>query len=227
MIEYLSGKVLRKFPSHLILDVNGVGYGVEMPTSAMASVPGENAPLSLWIYTRVKEDVLKLYGFISSADKAVFEILLNINGIGPKAALAILSTLTVRSLRLAIERREPEILETVPGVGKRMAEKIVVELQNKVDKFPNYEGVSMVGATSTPSMNNLDTQFADLEDRKTQDLCSALENLGFKKKDILPVVDKLMSENSQDNFPDLVRRALAVLKPLDKSKYSRDLEQLF
>ena len=225
MIEHLSGKVFKKLLSHIILDVNGVGYGVEIPTSALVSVPAEGSPLSLWIFTRVKEDVLKLYGFLTLDDKRVFEILLNINGIGPKAALAILSTLPLHYLKAAVERREPEILQTVPGIGKRTAEKILVELQSKIDKFPTFDRAFHQDSSSLGA--SLDHQFVDLNDKKVQDLSSALENLGFKKKDFLPTLNKIMADHADDNFPDLVRRALAILKPLDKSKSTRDLDQLF
>lgn len=223
MIEYLSGKIFKKFLPHIILDVNGVGYGIEMTLTAFASLPAEGASLELWIFTRVKEDVLKLYGFLTLDDRKVFDILLNVNGVGPKVALAILSTLSVRQLKSAVERREPELLETVPGIGKRTAEKILVELQSKVEKFPQGE----VDSGDSKFKKTLDKSFEDLSATSFQDLSSALENLGFKKKVFLPILDKLLLQHSDEKFPDLLRRALALLKPLDKSSSAQDLDQLF
>jgi Holliday junction DNA helicase RuvA len=205
--------------------VNGVGYGVELTLTSFASLAVEGSVVGLWIFTRVKEDVLKLYGFTSMDDRKVFDILLNVNGVGPKVALAILSTLSVWQLKAAIERREPEILETVPGIGKRTAEKILVELQSKIEKFPI--GGEFDGRGSTLTAKTLDGSFVELGIQKVQDLSSALENLGFKKREFLAVLDKLVLQHSEEAFPDLMRRALALLKPLDKTTSSQDLDQLF
>lgn len=221
MIEYLKGKIFKKFMPQIILDVNGVGYGVELSLTNFASLPLEGHEIGLWIYTRVKEDVLKLYGFSTLEERKVFDILLDVNGVGPKVALSILSALTVSQLKSAVERREPEVLQSVPGIGKRTAEKIVVELQSKIEKFPYCEN-----AQSHPSMsqNSLEHSFADVKDNKLQDLSSALENLGFKKKEFFPVIDKLVQSHAEEPFPNLMRKALALLKPLDKP---RDLDALF
>lgn len=225
MIEFLSGKILKKYMPHIILDVNGVGYGVELTLTAFASLPPEGSPLSLWIFTRVKEDILKLFGFTRVEDRKVFEILLDVNGVGPRVALAILSTLSVNQLKHAVERRESELLESVPGIGKRTAEKIVVDLQSKVEKFPLTDGtLNVLDAVHTKK--TLNDSFEDISVRKFHDLSSALENLGFKKKEFLPILDKLIVQNSDEKFPELMRRALALLKPIEKAS-SRDLDQLF
>lgn len=222
MIEYLSGKIFRKFLPQVIIDVNGVGYGVELTVTAFAALPPEGATLDLWIFTRVKEDVLKLYGFLTHEDRKVFDILLNVNGVGPKIALAILSTLTVPQLKNAVESRDLEFLENVPGIGKRTAEKIMVELQSKVEKFP------LVAETKDSKFKKtLDGSFEERGSRVLQDLSSALENLGFKKREFLPLLDKLLKQHSDEKFPDLLRRALALLKPIEKSSSTQDLDQLF
>lgn len=229
MIEFLNGKVFKKFPPNVILDVNGVGYGVEMPSSNFAALPSEGSPLSLWIYTRVKEDVFKLYGFLSLEDRKVFGILLNINGIGPKAALGILSTVPVRYLKAAVERRETAILESVPGIGKRTAEKVLIELQNKLDKlgFENQANDDFLpqGRSLIDTVPRLIEE--DFGTKKLEDLSSALENLGFKKKDLVAPLEKIIRNHQDESLQDLIRRALAVLKPMDKKKNSRDLDQIF
>lgn len=230
MIEYLTGKVFKKFSPNVILDVNGVGYGVEMPSSNFTALPSEGSPLALWIYTRVKEDVFKLYGFLSLEDRKVFGILLNINGIGPKAALGILSAVPVRYLKLAVERRDVAILESVPGIGKKTAEKVLIELQNKLDKL-GFENLA-VDEFSSHTRTLHDPVPLICEDmgkgsRKLEDLSSALENLGFKKKDLAAPLEKIIRDHQDESLQDLIRRALAVLKPMDKKKNSRDLDQIF
>ncbi len=225
MIEFLKGRLLKKFLPHIILDVQGVGYGVELTLPSFASLPMEGSELELWIYTRVKEDLLKLYGFQNLEDRKVFEILLDVNGVGPKVALAILSTLSVYQLKSAIERRESEHLETVPGIGKRTAEKIVLELQNKIEKFPLSSAFE--GLVHGSAKKSLEESFENIKNEKLHDLSSALENLGFRKKEYLPVVDKLCAHHSHENFQDLMRRALALLKPIDKTTSAKELDTLF
>jgi Holliday junction DNA helicase RuvA len=222
MIEYLFGKILKKSMPHIILDVGGVGYGVEWTLTAFAALPPEGSSFPVWVYTRVREDQLKLYGFPNLEDRKVFEILLEVNGIGPKVALAILSTLSVRQLKFAIEERDVALLEAVPGIGKRTAEKIVVELQSKVEKFP------LIDVMQTDDLDQgqrgLNSSFESARSQTLKDLASALDNLGFKKKEYTPILDKFNLQGSEERFPELMRRALAQLKPLDKS---RDLDQLF
>ena len=219
MIEFLSGKILKKTMPHLILNVNGVGYGIELSVSSFASLLAEGDIQELWIFTRVREDILKLYGFLTWEDRRVFEILLDINGVGPKVALAILSSLTVSQLKMLVEQRDIGLLESVPGIGKRTAEKIVVELQSKVEKFP------LVPLSGEPSRKSLDQNFEAKQSQVTQDLISALENLGFKKNEFFPILDQLISQNTGISFPDLLRKSLALLKPVERP--TRDLDQIF
>ena len=212
MIEYLRGRIFHKSMPQIILDVNGVGYGVELTSAGFAELPADGGEVGLWVFTRVKEDVLKLYGFLHRDERKVFDILLNVNGVGPKIALAILSTMSVGQLRESVENRDSSFLEGVPGIGKRTAEKIVVELQNKVDKFP----VSVGGGH-----RNLDGAFESQGAEVSRDLFSALENLGFKRKEIQPVVERVLAGGG--GFQDMMRRSLALLKP----KSTADLDQLF
>ena len=139
MIEYLSGKVLQKRISSIIVGVNGVGYGLELPLSHAAKVGPVGSDLSLWVHTRLREDFLGLYGFLTEADRMIFQILIACSGIGPKVALALLSTMTSSELRQAVLGKKTERFEQVPGIGKRTAEKIQLELQAKIDKFPQLD----------------------------------------------------------------------------------------
>ena len=124
MIEYISGKVLCRTPTSLVIDVQGVGYGVEMPLSALCEVPPRGEIISLWIDTYVREDALRLFGFLSLEDRQTFIMLRSVSGIGPKIALAILSTFDATSLRQVVLQNKASLLESVPGIGRRTAEKV-------------------------------------------------------------------------------------------------------
>src|SRR5262245_36055726 len=140
MIAFLRGRVLDKQPNRIILDVNGVGYDVQIPLSTFYEVGEEGTEVSLRIYTHVREDTLQLYGFISDVERQVFERLIGISGIGPKLAIAVLSGLDSREVILAIQRADVARLTGIPGIGKKTAERIVLALKDRL----------MPDRTSTP-----------------------------------------------------------------------------
>ena len=211
MIERLTGTVVRILPSGAILDVNGVGYGVELPLSQLCLVPEPGQQLSLWTYTHVREDAIRLFGFLGHEERATFELLLSLGGVGPKLALAILSTLDLSDIRSAILRDDPILLERVPGVGKRMAEKILVELKPKL----KHLGAIQSRSEATSLQRTLGVSPERLDDESQQifdDLKSALENLGFKEKTLIPVMDRLRNDDVLPSFPILMRKALIELR---------------
>jgi Holliday junction DNA helicase RuvA len=225
MIDYLEGKIQAKLPHSLIVNVQGVGYGVEMPLSALSECGLQGEQVSLWIETYVREDALKLYGFISFDDRQAFSMLRSVSGIGPKMALAILSTLDAKSLRQTVLTNRVEILESVPGVGKRTAEKLILELKPKMEKLSfASSGLNKAGASKSPRspiddiavLENLDDKTSDFGfDRHILDLRSALENLGYKEKDISSVVINVRSEfkNTSDvDFSIVLKSALRSLR---------------
>lgn len=217
MIEYLRGNILCRQTNGVILDVSGVGYGLDTPLNTLCELPEEGKEVSLWVFTRVREDALKLYGFLTPSERQTFSVLLQISGVGPKVALAIMSTLTVETLKHAIETAVPEVLEVVPGIGRRTAEKILLELKTKSDKLASP--VSQKGATSsgkplTGGAQNKDL-FAAQQEQDTllfADLKSALMNLGFKEKDVTRVVQIVFSENSERDFSILMKKTLLELR---------------
>jgi Holliday junction DNA helicase RuvA len=234
MIDYLSGCIKKKFTNSLVLDVNSVGYGVELPLSVMADLPKEGASCQLWIYTKVKEDSIKLYGFATLAEKDAFVLLLNVNGVGPKVALAILSCLSVYALRTCVEKNQPEILEHVPGIGHRTAEKILLELKGKLDKFPTLVEPSdkrvMLGGELSLDHSKMLISEGSISEVELWDLKSALLNLGYKDKDISYVVQRALKEYKGDQFSDLVKFALRIINDRATSPHSVSasvLEQLF
>lgn len=217
LIERLNGTYLANLGTSIVVDVNGVGYGVELPLSQLCSLPTVGTEITLWTYTYVREDALRLFGFFHYEDRAAFTILLGISGVGPKVALAILSTLSVSAIRHAVGSSQPQILESVPGVGKRMAEKIVMELKPKLLRLMPAKGLMIAEHELSVRLEARD--FQDFVEPGNQDqldqvelifsdVRSALENLGFKEKVIQPLLKQLRSEYRQEEFQDIMREAL-------------------
>lgn len=221
LIERLTGTYSETLASGLILDVNGVGYGVETPLSTLCSLPPIGSRVSLWIHTYVREDAMRLFGFLHQEDRIAFDVMLGLSGVGPKVALAILSTLQVSAIREAIQAGRPQILESVPGVGKRLAEKILLELKPKLVKLQSF-GAS--GLNSAHSLSRLDAKDADplgldrgliegdsRAEAIFEDVHSALQNLGFKDKVTRPLVTKLRNQYDGGQLQDVMREALKLL----------------
>ena len=163
MIGYLKGILIDKKPNSVVLDVNGVGYAVNIPVSTFYDLPEEGSSLSLFIYTHVREDILALYGFRTTREKAVFEKLIGVSGIGPKMAVAFLSGMTVEELIPAIQRQDVLKLSTIPGVGRKTAERVALELREQL-----------------PALLS-ETAQAPAEKSMQEDLISALVNLGYHR----------------------------------------------
>lgn len=216
MIEHLRGRVLKTLPTGIILDVGGVGYGMEMPLSALCEVNMNDSELVVWTYTHVREDAIRLFGFLTYEDRQAFEILISISQVGPKVALAILSTLSIAALRRAIQNEQPEILEAVPGIGKLKAEKILVELKPKIKRLQattaqlHERRTDRLGSEDLTDLG-FDESSLDQHDALFEDLRSALENLGFREKEIAPLLDQLRAANPEATFQELMRQALLEL----------------
>lgn len=197
MIALLTGKIAHKSPEYIILDVNGVGYRVQIPFSTYYELPEGGAQISLNIYTHVKEDAISLYGFRTAEEKNFFQLLIGVSGIGPKLAKDILSNIQVNELAAAITRGDLARLSAVPGIGKKTAERLVLELKDKVQKLD-------LAAAS------VDGEAAALPAGIEEDVASALINLGYKEA----VVKKTLAEMriSADASMELVlKQALKAL----------------
>jgi Holliday junction DNA helicase RuvA len=221
MIEHLSGKVLARLPHALILDVNGVGYGVEMPLSALCEAPAPGQALSLWIDTYVREDALRLFGFATFEDRQAFIMLRSVSGIGPKIALAVLSTIDAKSLRQLVLQNKVSLLESVPGIGRRTAEKLILELRPKMEKIgfagsqKNTKAGLRQGADALAALHDIDgLEHDDAVQSIFADVRSALENLGYKEKDITPVMAGVQSGDFQDKIPDFQSVLKSALKSM-------------
>ncbi len=177
MIALLTGKIAQKSPEFIILDVNGVGYRVQIPFSTYYELPEEGGTVSLNIYTHVKEDAISLYGFRTVAEKNFFQLLISVSGIGPKVGKDILSNCQVGDLSTALLMGDVSRLCAIPGIGKKTAERLVLELKEKVQKLDS-SAPSQVHGRSALSPGILD------------DVASALVNLGYKEQ----VVRKALAE---------------------------------
>jgi Holliday junction DNA helicase RuvA len=198
MISHLRGSLLEKHPNLIVIDVHGVGYEVTIPVSVYSSLPDQGAPVRMHIYQHVREDILALYGFITKDDKALFEKLIAVSGIGPRLAITALSGLTTEDLVAAIRSGAVEQLVRIPGVGKKTAERMVLELRDKLGP---------IGA-STPGIGMPKSAFSTTE----EDVISALMNFGATRGSAEAAVNKARSVNESNDFDALFRRALKLVR---------------
>jgi holliday junction DNA helicase RuvA len=195
MIGLLRGRLLEKRPNQVILDVGGVGYLVAVPLSTFAALGDLHAEVTLLIHTHVREDTLALYGFLSAREKHFFELLLGASGVGPSLALKILSGMNVEELVPAIRTGDLAGLTKIPGVGRKTAERMVVELKDKL------EAVAIETEKPAPSSP------AGVE----ADVKSALLNLGYDERTAEAALAEAKREAGTANFEKLLRVTLAAL----------------
>lgn len=196
MIAQLTGRILRKSPQEIVLDVAGVGYRVLIPLSTFYRVGEEGTEMSLRIHTHVREDALCLFGFVTPGEQDLFERLIGVAGVGPKLAVNILSGIEAPELVDALRSADLGRLTRIPGVGKKTAERLVLELKDKLPLASAGMGQSERSqAAATP----------------TEDLLSALVHLGYSRAEAERGVDKALRENGAGRFEDLLRRSLRAL----------------
>ncbi len=186
MIASLKGKLLLKRPDSLIIEVGGVGYNVQVPLTILSTLPDEGSDVFLYIYTYVREDALQLYGFQKEDDKRIFTTLIGILGIGPKIALSILSTISTEELLMAINSEDIDLLCKVPGLGKKTAQRLILELKEKLPVLK------------------------EKRDTIYEDTLSALLNLGYKKSIAKEALDKAYNAGYKD-IESLLKEALRYL----------------
>jgi len=195
MIAFLRGRVLDKHPNRLIVDVQGVGYEVHVPLSTFYDVGDEGADVALRVHTHVREDMLQLYGFLTPLEQQVFERLIGISGIGPKLAIAVLSGIDPRELVGAVQRADVARLTKIPGVGRKTAERIVLELK---DRLQQIAGAPATDATPPPSP----------VDRLREDLVSALVNLGYHRPQAEKTIESTLKSADGLGFEQALKQAL-------------------
>ena len=205
MIARLQGIVIESDYNNCIVDVNGVGYDVQIPLSTFEKLPRPGGETTLWISTQVREDAITLFGFAEKDEKKLFENLLEVSGIGGKLALAILSGMPLGSLCNAIVNGDIKLLSKISGVGKRTAERLVVDLRDKLPKL---------GLSFAPATNNTTPTKDDPRSGAIEDALMALAQLGFKNEQAREVVNNIAitlppEECSSENLLRLAIQQLA------------------
>ncbi|PIP73759.1 MAG: Holliday junction branch migration protein RuvA [Nitrospinae bacterium CG22_combo_CG10-13_8_21_14_all_47_10] len=197
MIAHLKGQLAFKSPEYTIVDVNGVGYQVFTPLSTYYALPGLGQTVSLRVHTRVREDELKLFGFLTEEEQTIFQKLITINKVGPKLALGILSGMSPADLLSAVMNNDSARLSAIPGVGKKTAERLTLELKDKLADLA-------VGMEHQP------------ESAPTQgfynDALSALLNLGYRKPEAEKALKTIYNQNGKDaGLEELIKESLNIL----------------
>jgi len=199
MIARLSGNLIEKSITQCIVDVRGVGYRVVVPLTTFYELPEIGQPVVIHIHTHVREDAVNLYGFHTQEERAVFQLMISVSGIGPKLAINILSGIAAGELIRAVTKDDLKRLTGIPGVGKKTAERMILEMKDKAAKF---------GRESVPA----GTVAVRTGDQVKDDALSALVNLGYKGSTVKGVIDRIMQEAREvQSLDQLLKQALKTM----------------
>jgi holliday junction DNA helicase RuvA len=190
MIGRLTGRLAAKAPDQVLVDVSGVGYVVHIPLSTFYELPDVENPASLWIHTHVREDTLALYGFLTERERSLFLLLLGVAGIGPKVALTVLSGIPPAELASALRNQDVRRLVAIPGVGKKTAERMVLELAEKAASFAAEPAPEAPAAVAS------------------EDVISALVNLGYRRGEADKAVEAVARAGAPKDFGEYLKLAL-------------------
>lgn len=204
MIAHLSGTLLSKEPTSVIVDVNGVGYEVAIPVSSFYDLEDVGSTVKLRIYTHVREDTLQLYGFKTARERELFLKLISVSGIGPKLGITLLSGMSADEMIASIRTNNLARLVLIPGVGRKTAERLIVELREKVAEMSSAELEEELGAKPEVSAEST-------EDTVRADALSALLNLGYQRSAAEKAVDAALGEGGDITVESVLRRSLKKL----------------
>ncbi len=193
MIAHLRGRLLSKQPNQAIIEAGGVGYDLTISIPTFTELPNAGGEVSLHVHTHVREDALALFGFLRIEEKKLFEKLIGVSGIGPKLAVTILSGMSTEFMVAAIRGNDIAQLTKIPGIGKKTAERMVLELRDKLDAF----GAAPAAAKTTPV---------------EEDVLSALVNLGYQRPSAEKAVSKAAEGGGAKGFEALFRESMALLR---------------
>lgn len=201
MIGHLRGILLEKHPNEAIVDVQGVGYQVTIPVSTFSELPDTGKEVKLRIHTHVREDAIALFGFYTMNEKTLYERLVSVSNVGPKLAITILSGLPTADLVAAIRGGDIAQLTRVPGIGKKTAERLVVELRDKLEALSGGKPAAAAMANAAPALTAVD-----------EDVLSALVNLGCARPAAEAAVRKARAAGAGDQFEPLFRKAMEFVR---------------
>ena len=192
MIAHLRGKLIAKHPNQAIVEAGGVGYDVAISVPTFSDLPGVGGDIALHIHTHVREDAIALFGFLRADEKQLFEKLITVSGIGPKLAITILSGMPTVDMVGAIRANDHGRLTRIPGIGKKTAERMCVELRDKLEAFGEPQAAAPVSAVE-------------------EDVISALTNLGYQRALAEKAVERAVATAGRENFDAIFRAALGVM----------------
>jgi len=192
MIAHLRGKLISKHPNQAVVEAAGVGYDVTITVPTFSDLPALGSEVALYIHTHVREDAIALFGFLRADEKQLFEKLITVSGIGPKLAITILSGMATADMVGAIRANDHARLTRIPGIGKKTAERMCVELRDKLDAFGAPQAAAPVSAIE-------------------EDVISALTNLGYQRTLAEKAVEKAAASAGRENFDAIFRAALGVM----------------
>jgi len=200
MIARISGTLICKNVTHVAVDAHGIGYRVFVPLTTFYELPDVGQHVNLNIHTHVKQDSINLFGFYTNEERDVFQLMISVTGIGPKLALNILSGISARELIRAVSHGNLSRLVNIPGVGKKMAQRLVIELRDKVMKLTSDEVVGEPGGKMTA------------DELMKEDVMSALINLGYKSHNVRDILDRVFNESKEVLTLDvLLKKTLKIL----------------
>jgi len=193
MITHLKGKLVEKNPTYVVVETNGVGYFLHISLNTYSFLP-EDENVFIYTHLQVKEDSHTLYGFISKIEREIFRLLISVSGVGPSIARTMLSSMTTNEIQHAIASENVSVIQSVKGIGVKTAQRVVVDLKDKISKTFAIDDVSMF-----ESNTNKDEALI------------ALEVLGFAKKQVEKVIDKILLEDQSQSVEELIKKALKKL----------------
>jgi holliday junction DNA helicase RuvA len=211
MIGRLQGRILAKHPPQLLLDVNGVGYELEAPMSTFYDLPAVGETVALVTHLAVREDAWTLYGFTRERDRALFRALIKVTGVGARMALAILSGMDAVRFAQCVEQEDTTALTRLPGIGKKTAERLIIEMRDRLGAVMIAPGATRPSTTGKPS-SEAGTAGKTAEDQALADAVSALVALGYKPPDANRMVRAV--DDGAKTAEEIIRAALRSVNPV-------------
>lgn len=193
MLDYIKGEVAELSPTNLVLEINGLGYLMHISLHTFSQLQ-ETKQVRMYVHEVIREDAHLLFGFISTDERDVFRLLISVSGVGANTARMILSSMSPDEVRQSIASENVDVLKSIKGIGAKSAQRIIVDLKDKIGKISDSSQI-----------------FRSPDNTARKEALSALEILGFNRKESDKVIDKLLSENNSRNIEDLIKQALKLL----------------